>query len=51
MNKGKNIGPKKPRPLGVVLSTRTPKIAISASSATSAVWTGGPDSQVPDSDQ
>ena len=37
-------------PLGILLSEEVEKVAVSAAAATSVVWTGGPDSQVPDND-
>ena len=37
-------------PLGILLSEECPKVEISMALPTTAWWTGGPDSQVPDPD-
>ena len=37
-------------PLGILLSEECPKAEISMALPTSAWWTGGPESQVPDAD-
>lgn len=37
-------------PLGVLLSEKCPKVPVSEATPSTAYWTGGPDSQLPDAD-